>query len=138
MQYLLDTCTVSYLLRKDEKVIQNLQNKNPERILISSITIHEVEYGLKLNPQKALKIQPFWDDFCKEIKILPYDADDAKSAAIIRAYLKQRGEVIGNFDVLIASVALSKNLVCVTSNVFEFSRVPRLVIQDWRNSPIIS
>jgi tRNA(fMet)-specific endonuclease VapC len=39
--------------------------------------------------------------------------------------------MIGSFDLLIASISLAENLVQVTHNTAEFSRVSGLVIEDW-------
>ena len=44
-----------------------------------------------------------------------------------------KGVPIGAYDILIASIAVSENLVLVTSNEKEFLRVDNLIIENWRN-----
>lgn len=39
--------------------------------------------------------------------------------------------MIGANDLLIASITLANDLILVTHNVSEFSRVPGLKIEDW-------
>ena len=56
---------------------------------------------------------------------------DAVEAGRIRAYLEQRGNPIGPFDTQIAAQALSREMVLVTHNTKEFSRVPGLTVEDW-------
>jgi tRNA(fMet)-specific endonuclease VapC len=50
----------------------------------------------------------------------------------IRHDLGQKGLLIGPHDLLIAAIALANNLIVVTHNTSEFSRVPGLTIEDWQ------
>lgn len=52
----------------------------------------------------------------------------------MRAALKVKGRPIGAYDALIAGCALARGLTLVTSNTGEFTRVPGLLLQDWRES----
>lgn len=49
----------------------------------------------------------------------------------IRAYLEKQGTPIGPLDTLIASHAVSENMVLVTHNMKEFLRVPELIVENW-------
>jgi len=49
----------------------------------------------------------------------------------IRADLSKVGTPIGPYDLLIASIALANNVILVTHNTREFSRVSGLEIEDW-------
>ena len=40
--------------------------------------------------------------------------------------------MIGAYDILIAATALEHNLICVTNNIGEFSRISNLQIEDWK------
>ena len=48
-----------------------------------------------------------------------------------RAQLAAAGTPIGPYDVLIAGQARARQLVLVTHNVREFSRVAGLAVEDW-------
>ena len=52
----------------------------------------------------------------------------------IRADLAARGTPIGANDLLIAAIALAHTLTLVTHNTGEFSRVARLLLEDWEMS----
>ena len=131
MKYLLDTCIISYFLKKYPKVIEILQTHSPKDIAVSAITIHEIEYGLKLHPEKEPKIRHIWQELLDQINVLDVNNIVAIESAHLRSYLKTRGIMIGNYDLLISATARAYNMICVTSNIDEFTRVPELVIENW-------
>ena len=49
----------------------------------------------------------------------------------VRAELERKGLVIGAMDMLIAAHAISLDLILVTNNVKEFSRIPNLRLENW-------
>ena len=132
MGYLLDTCVVSDFVKGEQNTLKQLKSISPTDIFISSLTVMEVKYGLAINPQKAIKIQPLIEPFLTSITVLPFNSQEAEKAAEIRGILKIAGSPIGAYDVLIAATALSHNYIIVTSNVREFQRVPNLQIENWR------
>ncbi|MBD2212512.1 type II toxin-antitoxin system VapC family toxin [Nostoc linckia FACHB-104] len=133
MGYLLDTCVVSDFVKGEENTLKKLKSIPPTQIFISSLTVMEVKYGLAINPDKAVKIQPLIETFLKAITILPFGSTEADQAAQIRSILKIAGSPIGAYDVLIAATALTHNHIVVTSNIREFQRVPSLQIENWRS-----
>jgi hypothetical protein len=60
-----------------------------------------------------------------------FDGAATEICSQIRAQLADLGTPIGGYDVQIAATALGNNLILVTHNVDEFSRVERLQIEDW-------
>ena len=54
MLYLLDTCTVSDLVKKDANTLNRLKALSPQEVKISVITAHELQYGLFKNPQMRI------------------------------------------------------------------------------------
>jgi tRNA(fMet)-specific endonuclease VapC len=55
----------------------------------------------------------------------------AEIYGVIRADLEGRGQQIANNDLWIAAHALAANLILVTNNEREFTRVKGLKIQNW-------
>lgn len=49
----------------------------------------------------------------------------------IKATLKASGCLIEDFDILIASIAISNNCVLVTNNVRHFDRIELIQIENW-------
>lgn len=132
MNYLLDTCAISDFFKKIPSTIHRLECSSPQEIHVSSITVMEIEYGLALNPEKEKKIRPVWDSFLETIEVLEFCNKCATRAATLRANLKSSGLPIGPYDILIAGTALAYNMIVVTSNLKEFTRMSELTIEDWR------
>ncbi len=71
-------------------------------------------------------------NFLEMVSFLPFDKSAAIESARIRATLEETGRTIGPYDLLIAGQAISMQLVLVTNNVSEFSRVTDLSCEDWQ------
>lgn len=129
--YLLDTNICIYFMKnKYPDLTKRLMSYDPSELMISSVTVFELEYGAsksgwgeKTRQKMLLFLAPF--------TILPFDANDAFSTGRIRGYLTQAGTPIGPYDVMIAGQGLSRNLTVITHNVKKFSRVPGLKVEDW-------
>lgn len=48
-----------------------------------------------------------------------------------KAILEDKGQMIGEFDLLIGSCAVHNNLVMVTSNLKHFDHIPNITLEDW-------
>ena len=129
MQYILDTCTVSYYLRLNNNVIKHVTALESRELAISVITVLEIECGFKLNNNSGLRGK--WSLLCRQLNILGIGYKTALIAAEIKASLTKQGKIIGYYDILIAANALEYNLICVTNNTKEFDRIRGLSITDW-------
>ncbi len=98
MGYLLDTCVVSDFVKGEQNTLKKIKSISPTDIFISSLTVMEVKYGLAINPQKAIKIQPLIESFLTSITVLPFNSQEAEKAAEIRGILKIAGSPIGSLD----------------------------------------
>lgn len=131
MPYLLDTCIVSAFFRKEVNLINKLKELTPEDVKISTITVMEIEYGLQLNPSILHRIQPIWLLFKNQLEILQFSEADAICTAQVRSILKKEGRPIGPYDILLAGMSKNRNLIFVTDNISEFSRIDGLLIENW-------
>ena len=132
MNYLLDTCVISDFFKKNPSVIAHFEQVSPAQIHVSTITVMEIEYGLRLNVDREKKIRPLWETLLQQIKVILLCHQCAIAIATIRARLKNTGLAIGPYDSLIAGTALAHHLIMVTSNSKEFNRLPEIEIEDWR------
>jgi len=133
MAYLLDTCAVSDFVKGNENTVQRLRSKSPLQIKISAITEYEMYYGLKKNPQIKITVKKAVLGFLEDVEVIPFESAVSGYAADIRADLEKAGQPIGAYDVLIAATALYSDLILITSNEHEFSRIPNLKIENWRS-----
>ena len=128
--YVVDTNTLIYFF----KGMGNISNKflaiSPKEIAIPSIVLYELEYGIakSTSPKKR---QGQLKELCSLVEILPFDDESARISASIRAKLEKKGTPIGPHDILIASTALQYQGILVTNNTKEFSRVPKLKLDNW-------
>ena len=132
MKYLLDTCVISDFIKGNHNVIQRIKSEQPVNLAVSSVTVMELQYGLKLNPQRAKKISPIISALLRTITVIAYDSRCAEQTAIIRAQLKAVGKPIGPYDIMIAGTAIEHSLIMVTANTKEFNRINSLDIENWQ------
>lgn len=129
--YLLDTnvCIV-YLKNKSSSINRRFERLEASAIAVCSVVKAELFYGSirSNNHQKALSAQKL---FLAQFISLPFDDRCAEIYGNIRADLAQKGTPIGSNDLQIAAIAVANNLILVTHNVKEFSRVEGLQIEDW-------
>lgn len=132
MKYLLDTCTVSDFVKGQPGVLARIKATSPHQIVVSSITRMEIDYGLALNSERARRLAPMLDAFFSVTRTVFFEDADAQATAAIRAALKNKGQPIGAYNVLIAGTGVARGLIVVTSNVGEFNRVGGLLVENWR------
>jgi len=75
-----------------------------------------------------------YQEFFSELVSLPFDGNAAAVYGRIRARLEALGTPIGPNDLQIAAIALANDLILVTHNTREFSRVEGLRLEDWELS----
>ncbi len=80
--------------------------------------------------RQAENAKRLWE-FLLPFEILSYDSDATAVYGDIRAQLENEGQTIGSLDLLIGAHALSQNLIVITNNVKEFSRIGRLNVENW-------
>ncbi len=131
MKYLLDTNICIYIIKqKPKKVIEKFIDHKPGDIFISSITVSELNYGVEKS-SKAVENMVALKEFLQPLVVIDYDENDASIYGSIRTDLERRGSPIGAMDLLIASQAVSRDLVLVTNNEKEFKRIKNLSIENW-------
>ena len=129
--HLLDTNICIYVLNERSRALRQKFNVTKD-LCISAITYAELCFGIE-NGLPAMKKQRYeqLDLFTRLLHILPFDEAAAMHYGRIRTGLKQRGEMIGGNDLLIAAHALSVNAILVTNNIREFDRIGDLTLENW-------
>jgi len=129
--WLLDTNTcISYLNPRPSRVREQLRTHQATSLMICDIVKFELYYGAFRSQrveQNLLTLAHFFAQFPS----LPFDDAAARICGQVRAYLAQRGQPIGPYDVQIAAIALANQVTLVTHNLAEFGRVPGLAMEDW-------
>lgn len=128
--YLLDTDTIIYSLKGNERVICNLENHQHDPLKISVITLMELYYGAyksqKRSPNlaKVRRIENAFDTLSVDFFI-------AETFGMIKSNLESQGTPLDDFDLVLAATALTHNLILVTNNEKHFQRVDGLTVENW-------
>lgn len=135
MTFMIDTNVCIHLLNRStgyKNIISKINGKPYEQVVISSITLAELKYGIAKSVKKESNRTKL-EFFLFHFECLPFDAETTTCYGIIRSQLETRGTPIGPLDMLIAAHALSLSATIVTNNVREFERVDGLAIENWIN-----
>lgn len=128
-QYLLDTNTVSHLVRQHPVVALRVVAVPMASLCISAITEGELLYGLAKRPD-ATRLQAVVHQFLLRVDVLPWDRAAARHYATLRALMESKGKTLAPLDMQIAAHALSVGAVLVT-NDRAFKQVAGLPQEDW-------
>jgi len=131
VRYLLDTNVLSDFARGHQPSMARLRESPPAQLAVSVITEMEVEYGLGRNSKLSPRVREAMRTLLNTIAVLPFEREDARVAAQLRASLNSQGAPIGAYDLLLAACALRRGLKIVTHNAREFVRVGGLGLEDW-------
>jgi len=132
VKYLLDSnVCIDYLTGRHPPVTTRIQRLLPEDLCLSSIVVAELRYGADKSA-RSRRNHRLLDALINEMPCRDFDSKAASIYGKIRAALEKRGHPIGPNDMLIAAHALSLDLVLVSDNIREFSRVRGLQLENWR------
>ena len=130
-QTLLDTDTIT-LFHKRHPVVRQYAGRHVRQfghLLLPEFSYYEYSRGLKAIRASAQLAR--FEQFCQSHRIVPFSHDASVIAADLWADLRQRGLMIGEVDILIASIAISEGLAVATHNLSHFHRIPNLQLVDW-------
>jgi tRNA(fMet)-specific endonuclease VapC len=131
MKYLLDTNICIYIIKKKpETVLKKFAQIKPGNITISVITVSELAFGVYNSSRPDTNLISL-QEFLAPLVILDFDSNDAYEYGKLRSILKKEGKPIGAMDMLIGAQALSRNLILVSNNIFEFEKVKNLKFENW-------
>lgn len=133
MNFLLDTDTCVYFLRGNPNVHARINQVGRDEVALSIVSLVELRYGAEYSAD-SLKNHGIVDAFVEGIVVLGIDDWIARRFGQIKSRLRRDGQLIADFDLLIAATALSRNLTLVTNNTVHFERVPDLALQNWLDS----
>ena len=133
LRYLLDTNTVSYVIKGNfPHVREHLLRIPINEVGISVITEAELRFGVARLPQAA-SVGVAVEEFLLRVDVLTWDSAAARHYARLRALLEENGEPIGNLDLMIAAHALATGTILVTNDRV-FRRIKGLRVEDWTKS----
>ena len=126
---MLDTNTVSHLIRQHPAVTPRVVAAPMASLCISAITEGELLFGLARRPD-ARRLHLAVEEFLRRVDVLPWDRAIASHYGMVRYNLERQGRTMGPLDLLIAAHALGAAAVIVTNDK-AFRHVDNLEVEDW-------
>ncbi len=129
--FMLDTDTCVFILRRSSPaLLAKIQTVPLRQQVISVVTYAELLYGVQETARKK-ESKVAVDTLIRHLEVLQWPTGAAEHYAEIRSALKQKGQLIGANDLLIAAHARSIGAVMVTNKVKDFARVKALKVENW-------
>lgn len=118
-------------MKNNEKVKRRAQETIllGDDVFINGISYYEIKCGLLA--KDARKQLHFFDKLCKEYGLVLLDNQSIfDRASEIYAELHQKGELIEDADILIASIADTRNFILVSDDS-DFDKIRGLRVENW-------
>ncbi|MCF8154120.1 MAG: type II toxin-antitoxin system VapC family toxin [Rhodoferax sp.] len=127
--YLLDTNTVSHLIKRHPQATQHLLAVPMHSVCISAITAGELAFGLAKRPE-AVALKAAVNEFLRRVEVLPWDDAVAQTYGTLRALMQSNGTPLAALDMQIAAHALQLKAALISSDR-AMAQVPELLVEDW-------
>ena len=138
MSFLLDTCLVSELVRKQPNpaVLAWLEKQQERDLFLSVLTFGELQKGIVRLPEspKRKRLQQWIERELKQRfagRIMNIDYEVATLAGQLQGTLQSEGFTLPAIDSLIAATAMHNGLVVVTRNETDMNRCKTPVLNPW-------
>lgn len=121
--YVIDTDVAIEYLRGNPEVVEKL--KRLDELYITTVTIAELYYGAYSSKNPSSHFEGL-ANFFEKVDFLTLDIGSSRVFGKLKSRLKKNGKMMGNFDMLIASIALLFDFFLITRNTKDFQRIDRL------------
>lgn len=129
-KFMLDTNICIYLMKHQPvEVRQRFEQCFVGDVIISAITLAELEYGVACSGRSETQNRDALKGFLQEIQVAPFDAVAANVYGPTRFANRERNR--DALDKLIASHAIALGVTLVTNNEADFVVYPELIVENW-------
>lgn len=129
LSFLIDTDWVIDHLNAVAEVTRRLKELEPQGLALSIISVAELWEGVYFSRDQK-RSQLMLEVFLSGVTILNLDEEVCKRFGQLRGSMRKRGQIMGDFDLLIAATALRDDLTLLTNNRKHFAAVPGLQIES--------
>ncbi|NBY70961.1 MAG: type II toxin-antitoxin system VapC family toxin [Betaproteobacteria bacterium] len=128
---MLDTNVVSRIMQgRDAGLLARLTNLPVGQLVMSSVTLAELEYGLRRKGQPA-RLKNALTQVLLRMDVLPWDEKVATCYGEFCTSLEAQGINLSDFDMMIAAHALAVSAILVTRDK-AFAQVPQNQYPQWK------
>lgn len=129
-KFMLDTNICIYLMKhQPQEVAARFAQCVVGEVVISAITLAELEFGVACSGDKSLQNRRALDLLLEDIPVAPFDATSAGAYGTIRLATQDRKRDAQ--DKLITAHAVALGVVLVTNNEADFLNYPGLRVENW-------
>jgi tRNA(fMet)-specific endonuclease VapC len=130
---ILDTNTVSALMRGDEKVTRKLLQQSRVEVALAQPVVSEIQYGLSrlVESHRKQALAARWQLISGELGRIEWTDSVSSWFGQIKASLETQGQIIEDFDIALAAHAMAYGATLITVNTRHFDRVQGLHHEDW-------
>jgi tRNA(fMet)-specific endonuclease VapC len=118
------------LINGNETLKKKIKEIGVFSLSISNATLAELYFGA-YNSQKVDANLQRINEFKKNLIVYSDNNASAKAFGRFKSKLRSEGNIIEDFDILIASVAFVNNCTLVTNNPNHFERIDELNVENW-------
>ena len=130
-RFMMDTDTCIYLKnRRPPSIAERFNHLQWGEVVMSMVTFGELYNGALKSIESEAALENL-ERLSTRLPVQPMSVEVANTYGIIRRQLEEKGQIIGANDLWIAAHALSSDLILVTNNTKEFSRIENLCIENW-------
>lgn len=128
---IVDTDILSMYMKGNTNVIKNFESYINEHgfVYISRLTVLEILGGLKA--KNAIKQIADFRNVLKKHQILELTEISVEISSDIFAQLCKKGRHSGNYDILIAGIAMANDLTLSTNNLKDYENIDGLALVNW-------
>ncbi|TAL34045.1 MAG: type II toxin-antitoxin system VapC family toxin [Spirochaetes bacterium] len=130
MSYLIDTNIIIYSIKGNSIVHDNFLKNEKIPKAISVITYGELLFGARKS-RNVEKNSAIVYRIKELFPIIDIDKAVIETFSELKVNSHKTGSIIDDFDLLIASTALTTNSILVTNNEKHFARIKGLKIENW-------
>lgn len=130
-RFMLDTNIISHIMQgRDEALLKRLSAVPVGDVVMSSVTLAELEYGLhrKGNPPR---LKNAMEQVLLRVDVLPWDEPVARCYGELCAALEAKGINLGGMDMMIAAHAVTVGATLVSRDKAFAQAAQRLRVEVW-------
>ncbi|MEZ4268282.1 MAG: type II toxin-antitoxin system VapC family toxin [Myxococcota bacterium] len=130
----LDTSAVSAVMTRDPRAMSALAQHPPDQLVLCAPVAAEIRFGLeRLEPASRRRrlLAREYQRLRDALEWCDWTEEAARIFGEQKARLQRNGQLIGDMDLVIGSIALALPAAVATFNIRHFARLDGLECHDW-------
>ncbi len=128
--YLLDTDVIIDFFNNDDSIVKNIKRRKSIPMYISSLSLCELYKGAFLSSNPEAEQENIFK-LLMNTEFIPLDKKACMIFGKNNALLSKIGKLTQEIDLMISSIAISRDLILVTRNRKHFENIPDLKLENW-------